>query len=275
MPHTTTPHIVPIALPTPHRLLHVPGGTFTMGNDDTQDDAKYDGRPAHEVTLSDFFISEMAVTQDLWLTIMGDNPSRNKGERHPVEQVSWFDAAVFCNRLSIETGKKPCYYTPDGKVYGQDTKGQWQLPNDGEVQFDRNASGYRLPTEAEWEYAAKGGLDHKYSGVYAGSDMLEQIGWFDGNSDNHTHEVGLLLPNALGLYDMSGNVFEWCNDWYGAYEKKPLKNPTGAKTGALRVLRGGNYFDGPQNCRTAYRSLIRPVGRLSGIGFRLVLQSVG
>lgn len=275
MPHTATPHIIPIALPTPHRLLHVPGGTFTMGNDDTQDDAKYDGKPAHEVTLSDFFISEMAVTQDLWQAIMSDNPSYNKGERNPVEQASWFDAAVFCNRLSTKTGKKPCYYTPEGKVYGQDTKGQWQLPNEGEVQCDLNAAGYRLPTEAEWEYAAKGGLDHKYTGVYAGSDMLEQVGWYDGNSDSHTHEVGLLLPNALGLYDMSGNVWEWCNDWYGDYEKKVQKNPTGVKTGPYRVLRGGSYFYGPRYCRAACRGLNRPASRHDFIGFRLVLQSVG
>jgi formylglycine-generating enzyme required for sulfatase activity len=275
MPHTTTPHIIPIALPTPHRLLHVPGGTFTMGNDDTYGDAAFDGRPAHEVTLSDFFIGEMAVTQDLWQAIMGDNHSYNKGERHPVEQVSWFDAAVFCNRLSIETGKKPCYYTPDDKVYGQDTKGQWQLPNDGDVQCDTDASGYRLPTEAEWEYAAKGGPDHKYSGVYAGSDMLEQVGWHDGNSDGHTHEVGLLLPNTLGLYDMSGNIWEWCNDWFGAYKRGAQKNPTGAKTGRDRVLRGGGYFHTSPYCLAAYRDRYWPVTRDNFFGFRLVLQSVG
>ena len=276
MPHTTTPHIIPIALPTPHRLLHVPGGTFTMGNDDTQDDAKYDGRPAHEVTLSDFFIGEMAVTQYLWQAMMGDNPSYNKGERQPIEQVSWFDAAVFCNQISMETGKKPCYYTLDGKIYGQGTtKEQFQLPNEGDVQCDPSASGYRLPTEAEWEYAAKGGPDHKYSGVYAGSDMLEQVGWFEGNSDNHTHEVGLLLPNTLGLYDMSGNIWEWCNDWYGEYGKGSQKNPTGAKTGTDRVLRGGGSFGGPQYCRSACRFNYRPVSRTLYIGFRLVLRSVG
>lgn len=262
------PHLSP-----PHRLLHISGGSFLMGSDDNSAKAKYDGKPAHEVLLSDFCLGEFAVTQDLWAAVMGENPAANKGERLPVEQVSWFDAVVFCNRLSLETSRQPCYKTPAGQIYGLTPTKKWGLPNKGEVPCDFTANGYRLPTEAEWEYAARGGAaNHARSGMYAGGDLLEQVGWYDNNSDNQTHAVGLLLPNALGLYDMSGNVWEWCHDWYDAYNGKPEKNPRGPEKGTSRVLRGGRYFNPTRYCRAAYRADNGPGDRDSDLGFRLALS---
>ena len=273
-------HLLPLPrLTTSARLLPVPGGTFRMGSDDTGEQAEYDGKPAHSVTLSDFYLGEFPVTQDLWTAVMGDmgeNPAHFNGERLPIERVSWFDAAVFCNRLSVETGRIPCYRLPDGQTYGCTPARQWTLPNGGEVSCNHSANGYRLPTEAEWEYAARGGASNAaHSGTYAGSDLLDQVAWYDGNSDSRTHEVGLLLPNALGCYDMSGNVWEWCNDRHGNYDKSPKTNPPGPEKGFYRVLRGGGWFLDSRYCRTACRDGDGPDDRFHPIGFRLALQVVG
>ena len=239
------------ALPNhPFRLHLAPGGTFLMGSTDEDKDADADEKPAHPVELDPFYIAEFPVTQDLWTAVMGENPAGFPGERRPVENVSWNDITErFLPALHKKT-QKP----------------------------------YRLPTETEWEYAARGGpywAAENYR--YAGSDDLGQVGWYAENSGKETHEVGLLLPNALGLYDMSGNVWEWCADWFSdewyaeSAARGTVKNPTGPEQGVTRVYRGGSCFDDAQACRAAYRYHSGPAYRNDYIGFRLVLspQSVG
>jgi formylglycine-generating enzyme required for sulfatase activity len=239
------------ALPNcPFRLHRVPGGTFLMGSANDEPDALDWEKPVHPVELDPFYIAEFPVTQDLWVAVMGENPSGFPGERRPVENVSWNDITErFLPALNKKCGKA-----------------------------------YRLPTEAEWEYAARGGPFWKAEGYrYAGSDDLGQVGWYTENSGDETHEVGLLLPNALGLYDMSGNVWEWCADrfsgkWYDECDDLgTVKNPTGPEQGGLRVDRGGGYFNGAQGCRAASRRHHAPADRSDRVGFRLVLspQSVG
>jgi formylglycine-generating enzyme required for sulfatase activity len=168
---------------------------------------------------------------------MDNNPSRFKGERRPVEQVSWHDVQKFLNRLNQLTEKQ-----------------------------------FRLPTEAEWEYAARGGM-HSQGYKYAGSDWAKQVAWHDPNSDDETHDAGLLLPNELGLCDMSGNVWEWCADLYdnGYYAVSPKDNPQGPESGCSRVIRGGGWDDSPRFVRTAIRIRSTPDDRNGNLGFRLIL----
>lgn len=209
-----------------------------MGDDSGEYD---DEKPAHLVRLDDFYIGKYPVTQRLWQAVMENNPSRFKGERRPVEQVSWHDAQEFLGRLN-------------------------QLA-------DKN---FRLPTEEEWEYAARGGR-YSQGCKYAGSDRAKQVAWHDANSDNETHEVGLLLPNELGLHDMSGNVWEWCADWFAeeyyaqCHQRGMVDAPQGADSGELRVLRGGGYFFYSQYCRAVTRNDGSPENRYDDLGFRLVL----
>ncbi len=238
-------------LPAPFRMLHIPGGSFLMGSPPGPPDAHDSERPDHDVTLPDFWLGELPVTQDLWQAVMRSNPSNFKGPRRPVETVSWDDAQVFIQTLNILTG------------------GQKK---------------YRLPTEAEWEYAARGGANSPSAfggaraggGVYVGSDLLPQVGWYSENSDKQTHEAGLLLPNELGLYDMSGNVWEWCQDvWHKNYIGAPEDGSAwgeGAE-GASRVLRGGSWYDYPQYCRAANRRNGGPTFRNNRFGFRVALAA--
>lgn len=209
-------------------MVFVEGGTFMMGaqsNDaesvNYEKEAYEDESPVHQVTLDDFYIGKYEVTQQLWKYVMGNNPSSFIGENLPVESVSWNDCQEFIEKLNQMTGKK-----------------------------------FRLPTEAEWEYVARGG--DKSSGCkYSGSDMIEGVAWYtvnvSGNNGYGTHCVGGKLPNELGIYDMSGNVLEWCNDWYGAYSATMQVNPKGADSGVGRVLRGGCWLNYEPNCRVAYR----------------------
>jgi len=224
------------------RLAHIPGGEFRMGSDDGDKEAEKYEKPAHLVRLNDFYLGEFAVTQDLWEAVTGENPSGFKGTRRPVEKVSWDDIIkLFLPKLVKMTGRE-----------------------------------YRLPSEAEWEYAARGGPYWETEGYrYAGSDLLEQVGWYEENSDYETHEVGLLLSNALGLYDLSGNVWEWCEDWYGEYSPELQTDPKGAVKGVIRVLRGGGYFVNARSCRAASRSLHGPEFRGGDFGFRLALSLQG
>jgi len=262
------------------RMARVPAGQFRMGSSSDDPDAFDREKPPHFVRLDGFWMAEIPVTQALWEAVIGANPANFKGEQRPMENVSWFDAAVFCNALSKMTNRSPVYLTPEGQPYGWDGK-SWALPNEGEVRRDLKATGFRLPTEAEWEYAAREAPSMPIDTApeirlkYAGSDLLDQVGWYQKNSGGETHEVGLLLPNALGLYDMSGNVFEWCEDWYSEYTVEDQTNPRGPDEGVRRVLRGGDWGGAPQDCRSASRGGVRPGLRDLRLGFRLVLQSVG
>ncbi|MCI5126614.1 MAG: formylglycine-generating enzyme family protein [Candidatus Electrothrix sp. AR5] len=220
-------------------LVYVQGGIFMMGNDDSE--ALDREKPAHQVKLSDFYIGKFPVTQEQWQAVMGENPSHFQGERRPVEEVSWHDTQEFLEKLNHVTGKK-----------------------------------FRLPTEAEWEFAARGGI-YSQGYKYAGSDRLKQVGWYDKNSDDQTHEVGQLLANELGLHDMSGNVWEWCRDWFDGnyyaecHKKGVVKNPQGPDKGTDRVLRGGGWFNPPVRCRSVRRYHNDPGNRYRAVGLRLVL----
>ena len=220
------------------QMVALQGGTFTMGCTSEQDsDCEDDEKPAHTVTVSNFYIGKYEVTQAQWRAIMGNNPSNFKGDNLPVEMVSWDDIKEFIYRLNARTGKQ-----------------------------------YRLPTEAEWEFAARGG--NKSQGYkYSGSNNIENIAWYDGNSGNTTHPVGQKLSNKLGVYDMNGNVWEWCNDWCGAYTGAAQTNPQGASSGSSRVIRGGGWGSGARRVRVSYRNNGTPVNRINNIGFRLACSS--
>ena len=216
----------------PEDFVFVKGGTFQMGSYNGEDNEK----PIHTVTIGDFYIGKYEVTQRQWMEIMGNNPSYFKGDRLPVEQVSWYDILVFIRKLNAKTG-----------------------------------ANYRLPTEAEWEYAARGG--NQSSGYkYVGSNNVDEVAWYSNNSDRKTHSVGRKKPNELGLYDMSGNVWEWCQDYFDKnyYSISILNNPEGPSTGEDRVIRGGRWGNNDIYVRVANRDYCDPDGRDFGIGFRLV-----
>ena len=227
------------------RMVRVEGGTFTMGATSEQGSDAYDWeKPAHQVTLSSFSIGETEVTQELWQAVMGSNPSRFKGSRRPVEKVSWEDCQDFIRRLNDLTGKN-----------------------------------FRLPTEAEWEYAARGG--NRSNGYkYAGGSSIDDVAWYDKNSedmgssspDYGTHNVGTKRANELGLYDMAGNVWEWCQDWYGSYSSGSQTNPRGASSGSSGVHRRGGGWDlSARDCRVSRRDYTAPTKRFNDLGMRLAL----
>lgn len=217
-------------------MIPVKSGTFMMGATDEQgSEAESDENPAHQVTLSDFYIGETEVTQELWEAVMGSNPSRFKGAKRPVEQVSWDDCQGFIQELNALTGQH-----------------------------------FRLPTEAEWEFAARGGNNDIVS-KYAGSSAIDRVAWYDGNSGNKTHDVKTKKANELGLYDMSGNVWEWCNDWKGSYSSSAQTNPTGPSSGSNRVSRGGSWYSNARGCRVSYRNSDCPSFRYADLGLRLAL----
>ena len=216
------------------KMIRVEGGTFTMGATSEQgSDANDREKPAHQVTVSTFSIGETEVTQEQ--AVMGSNPSKFKGPRRPVEQVSWEDCQNFIRELNSLTGRR-----------------------------------FRLPTEAEWEYAARGG--RKANGhKYAGSSAIDRVAWYDSNSGGQTHDVATKRANELGLYDMSGNVWEWCQDWWGDYSSGSQTNPKGPTSGSYRVNRGGSWRNIAMNCRVSYRHFITPSSRNYYLGLRLAL----
>lgn len=219
-------------------MVWVSGGTFTMGATSEQGSDAFDSeKPAHSVTLSGYYIGKYEVTQAQWKAVMGNNPSYFKGDNLPVEQVSWNDVQEFIRKLNQQTGKS-----------------------------------YRLPTEAEWEYAARGGSNSR-GYKYSGSNNIGSVAWYDGNSGNTTHAVGTKSPNELGIYDMSGNVYEWCQDWYGSsyYSNSPQRNPQGPASGSDRVCRGGSWIYSARGFRVSFRDYYSPVIRSYDLGFRLVL----
>ena len=247
-------------------MVYVEGGTFTMGaQSSSSSSSNYDSdaysreSPVHQVTLSDFYIGKYEVTQQLWEYVMkysgtaadgssmsayasdvwlGTNPSSGYGvgDYYPAYSVSWEDIVnIFIPRLNKITGKT-----------------------------------FRLPTEAEWEYAARGG--NKSKGYkYSGSNTIDDVAWYFYNTSNNYGQVGTKSPNELGIYDMSGNVYEWCSDWYSSYSSSSQTNPTGPTSGSHRVLRGGSWYDFAQDCRVSYRSYIYPDIRYYYGGFRLAL----
>lgn len=233
-------------------MVQVEGGSYNMGATPEQQKPYHDEYPCHPVTVGDFQIATTEVTQALWMAVMGKNPSEHVGPQLPVERVSWNDCQLFLQRLDSITG----------------------LP-------------FRLPTEAEWEYAARGGRLSRQT-QYAGSDSLSLVAWYYNNSgqaflttswsfqdqlDNHcsTHDVGTTKPNELGLYDMSGNVWEWCQDWYFTYSAEPQVNPRGPLEGIRRVARGGSWAHADRYCRLARRQSYNPAINLNINGLRLAL----
>ena len=218
-------------------MIRVDGGTFKMGATKAQDSDAYDDEsPVHEVTLSTYMMGETEVTQALWQAVMGSNPSKFTGDpSRPVERVSWNDCQEFLKKLNALTGKA-----------------------------------FRLPTEAEWEYAARGGSKSRKTKYSGGSD-IGSVAWYYGNIGSMTHPVKGKAPNELGIYDMSGNVYEWCSDWYGKYSGSAQTNPKGASSGSGRVDRGGSWGNNARHCRSAHRDSSAPGYSDSGLGLRLAL----
>ena len=218
-------------------MVKVEAGTFMMGATSEMMNPYYYEKPVHQVTLTnDYYMGKYEVTQALWQAVMGSNPSDFKGDNLPVETVSWDDCQEFISKLKGLTGKK-----------------------------------FRLPTEAEWEYAARGGKKSR-GYQYSGSSNISDVAWYEGNSANKTHPVGTKQANELGIYDMTGNVMEWCQDWYDSYISSSQTNPTGTVSGSSRVCRGGSFNNSAGNCRSSTRSYSPPDYRFNILGLRLVLS---
>lgn len=229
------------------KMIRVDGGTFQMGATSEQgSDTASDEKPIHNVTLDTFYIAECEITQAQWQKIMGTTiydqydkaksswGTRGVGDSYPMYYVNWNEAQVFCQELSSITGRR-----------------------------------YRLPTEAEWEYAARGG--NKAAGtLFSGGGLIDAVAWYYGNSDSSTHPVKQKRANPLGLYDMSGNVWEWCSDWHDSYSSSSQSNPTGANSGWEKILRGGGWYSGADRCRVSYRAEYEPSNHFGDSGFRVV-----
>ena len=225
------------------KLRLIPAGEFTMGSPGTESD-RIDNETQHGVSITKpFYLGVTEVTQEQYQKVMGSNPSKFKGPQNPVEHVNWSEAVEFCRKLSAMPAEKTA-----GHVY-------------------------RLPTEAEWEYACRAGTATAY-GFGDDRSGLGVYGWFGSNSGSKTHPVGEKKPNAWGLYDMHGNVWEWCQDWHGDYPSGSATDPTGATSGSLRVNRGGGWFYDARFCRSANRSWFTPEGRSSYLGFRVLRSSI-
>jgi len=227
-------------------MVAVQGGTFMMGCTPEQGDYCFDDeKPAHQVTVSDFYIGKYEVTQAQWMAVMGTNPSYFKGDNLPVEKVSWDDVQEFIRKLNSVTDKN-----------------------------------YRLPTEAEWEFAARGGNSSR-GYRYSGSNTIDNVAWHwenipsktSGNAGYGTQHVGTKSSNELGIYDMSGNVWEWCSDWYGSYNSNAQTNPQDPSSGSLRVIRGGSWCSNMWYVRVSDRTLVTPDYHDYGMGFRLACSS--
>jgi len=232
--------------------VFVKGGTFQMGSTS----GERDENPVHGVTVSDFWMMKTEVTQKDYTALMGVNPSKFRGDDLPVEQVSWYDAVNYANALSKKDGLEPAY-----RVNGTN------------VSWIRGSDGWRLPTEAEWEYAARGGQSSR-GYTYSGGNEEENVSWSGTKSGSETHPVETKAPNELGLYDMSGNVWEWCWDWYGAYSSSTQTDPMGPSSETLRVLRGGCWGGADSAARSVNRYGSSPDSRSGNRGFRLVRSTV-
>ena len=216
-------------------MVKVEGGTFTMG-DISGSYVENNEYPLHQVKLSSYHIGRYEVTQEEWEAVMGNNPARFRDPKCPVEFVSWNDCQNFITKLNEMTGRK-----------------------------------FRMPTEAEWEFAARGGNNSQKKYIYSGSNNLSSVAWHSGNSGSSTHAVGQKSPNELGLYDMTGNLWEWCDDWYGGYDSNDQENPKGPSAGSQRVLRGGGWNGAGKNCRVSNRDSRYPDYSSDRLGLRLAL----
>ena len=245
----------------PANMVRVEGGTFQMGSSNGESDE----RPVHAVTVRSFSMGKYPVTQKEWFEIMGTTVRQQRdmadrtwslygeGDNYPMYYVSWLEAVEYCNKRSQREGLTPAY-----SGSGNNITCNW------------NANGYRLPTEAEWEYAAKGGNRDSMVYEYSGSNSAGAVAWYTDNSGGSTHPVGTKAPNSLGLYDMSGNVWEWCWDWYAnSYPSGAQTDPVGASSGSDRVVRGGSWFHSAQYVRSASRFYFTPSDRFFRLGFRL------
>jgi formylglycine-generating enzyme required for sulfatase activity len=212
-------------------MMLIPAGEFIMGDDGGEDDEK----PAHKVKISAFYMDKYEVTQQAYEGMMGKNPAKFKGPLKPVERISWFSAIQYCNMRSLREGLTPCYDLET-------------------LECNYEADGYRLPTEAEWEYACRAGTSTEYSFGNA-PEELGQYAWFKTNANETSHPVGQKKPGPWGFYDMHGNIWEWCNDYYDEnyYKKSPIENPSGPSMGDERVLRGGSWAGAAQSARSSSR----------------------
>ena len=227
-------------------MVRVEGDTFMMGATAEQTGAYYFEKPAHQVTLSPYYIGQTEVTQALWKAVMGETPTTDDdqwgpeiglGDNYPAYNISYNDVLSFISKLNSLTGRT-----------------------------------FRMPTEAEWEYAARGGNKSK-GYLYSGGNTIGDVAWYGDNSGSQTHPVAQKAANELGLYDMSGNVYEWCSDWYGSYSSSSQTNPKGPRTGSGRVMRGGGWNSDATRCRVAFRGMVSPSSRYSNFGVRLALSS--
>jgi len=247
-----------------YEMVLVPGGKYDMG--DTLNVGRSDEKPIQRVELSSYLICRTQVNQKLWNMVMNQNPSNFQGFELPVDHVSWYECIEFCNKLSNLAGFTP-YYTID-----KDKPDSANLTkSDGrklEITCNQNADGYRMLTEAEWEFAAKGGSNSNHY-KFAGSETETKVAWSKNDSGFKTHPVAQKKPNELGLYDMSGNVWEWCWDWYDDYSEKDYINPQGAEKGSYKVIRGGSWADNKNYHRVASRGKENPSGKYSSIGLRI------
>jgi formylglycine-generating enzyme required for sulfatase activity len=235
----------------PLTMIELPGGQFLMGSPDTDELARDDEKPQHMVTVAGFRMAVTPVTAGLYNEVMQREPISQTQEHLPAVNVTWYDAIDFCNRLSVREGYRPCYRRRFKR---------WVC--------DWRADGYRLPTEAEWEYACRAGTATRYT---FGDDpeRLGNYAWFAENS-SRPQAVGQKSPNRWGLYDMYGNIWEWCWDWYGAYGSEVAVNPVGPASGSRRVVRGGSFATSPEFLRSARRGADLPGGRGEDAGFRCV-----
>jgi len=245
--------------PAESDFVLIKGGTFIMGSPSSEVEREKD-ETLHRVTVRDFTMGKYEVTQREYREMMGANPSQFKGDNLPVENVSWFEAVQYCNKRSIREGLTPAY-----TIHGKN------------VSWNRKATGFRLPTEAEWEYACRAGTTTPFhTGANIATNQANYYGSYPYNNGargeyrQQTVPVRSFGPNPWGLYNVHGNVWEWCWDWYGSYGSGDQTDPAGASPGAYRVYRGGGWNDFGRHLRSAYRATSPPVNRAGNLGFRLV-----
>jgi formylglycine-generating enzyme required for sulfatase activity len=234
-----------------NNFVKVDGGLFVRSCDDRQV-KKGIFINKIEVKVNEFYIDDFVITQGDWNQVMDYNPSYFRNDELPVECVGWYEAVLFCNEKSVKDGLQSCY-----------------IINGEHVECDFNVNGYRLPTEAEWEFAAIGGVKSK-GFRYAGSDSIDEVAWYSKNAGKTTHSRGQKLANELGIYDMCGNVFEWCWDWWDKFDCVYMDNPTGPTTGKMKVVRGNNWVNGKSTSELNRRVHRNPYSKSHHQGFRIV-----